>query len=421
MPATRAQELSQIARAAAVSFFAILAGLVFCLWQSAERAGEQAQITAELLEHPFAVSNASTETLHAAQTLRIAALNAILRKDPDKARFAGELQADYEKTEQENLLAISARYLGPPEDAAALREAAHEWRRLRRQAIFRALAGDWGGAGDMARDDGPAGAAYALFASRLKTVSDFAKGKASSLRLQALEKAEQNQRQTLLACALFCAYAAACAACAALRIRRALAALRKAAYADPVTGAPNRRLMGERLLLLRETLLPQNKTACLIAVEAAGLAEINAKCGRTSGDRALAALALSCQSQLGPGDLFARFDGPRFLIATARSQEPEIFSLLRRIAAAADAGACPEAEGGPKIRARFGLARLDPRDPLGLCLRKAELALARAGSVPECPCAFDPADFEFPEAARPGAWEMGLPSQIAGPLRRCAA
>ena len=421
MPAERAQEVSQIARAAAVSFFAILAGLVFCLWQSAQSASGQAQITADLLEHPFAVSNASTETLHAAQTLRIAALNAILRKDPAKARYASELQADYEKTEQENLDAIAARYLGPAEDAAALREAALEWRRLRRQAIYRAMDGDWNGASGMARDDGPAGSAYALFAARLKTVSDFAKGKAASFRQQALEKAEQNQRQTMLTSALFCAYAAACAACAALRIRRTLSALRKTAYADPLTGAPNRRLMAERLRRLRESLLHQNKTACLIAIEAAGLSEINSACGRTEGDRALAALACACQSQLGPADLFARFEGPRFLIATARSQEPEIFGLLARISAAAGFAGCHSAQAGPRIAARFGLARLDPRDPLELSLRKAELALSRAGSVPECPCAFDPADFEFPEAALPGAWALRLPADISGPLRRCEA
>jgi diguanylate cyclase (GGDEF)-like protein/PAS domain S-box-containing protein len=146
--------------------------------------------------------------------------------------------------------------------------------------------------------------------------------------------------------------------------------LHRTAYVDQLTGLPNRRE-------LRRAVAAQGGTGALMVVGLGGVAGVNEVRGHDVGDAVLVEAARRLRAGVSPADVLARLGGDRFAVAThggavqAQLLATRLLTMLTEPYAVAGATA--------HLSASVGLAELGPEVADDEVLRRAELALRRAG------------------------------------------
>lgn len=106
------------------------------------------------------------------------------------------------------------------------------------------------------------------------------------------------------------------------------AELDRAAHYDPLTGAPNRRLLADRL---EQSIARTNRGGDLLAVcylDLDGFKAVNDRLGHNAGDRLLVGVTESLRHVLRPADTLARLGGDEFVLLLSEVESPEECSLI---------------------------------------------------------------------------------------------
>ncbi len=148
---------------------------------------------------------------------------------------------------------------------------------------------------------------------------------------------------------------------------------------DPLTGLPNRTLLGERLEHAMARARRSRRVAAVLFVDLDGFKQVNDRFGHLVGDKVLVAVAARLREVLRPGDTLARLSGDEFVVLCEDLHVPEeAETVARRIAQTLDT---PIALDGHALEmtASVGLAFSGPGEDIPeTLLRDADFAMYQA-------------------------------------------
>jgi diguanylate cyclase (GGDEF)-like protein len=146
---------------------------------------------------------------------------------------------------------------------------------------------------------------------------------------------------------------------------------------DPLTGLPNRALLGDRIqqALARGIRMRGRVTVLFLDVDLFKV--VNDSLGHAAGDRLLIELARRLSFVVRPGDTLARFGGDEFVVVCDDVPEDEVGSLVDRVT---DALSAPfDFEGrAVTVTASIGIAIASDTTDADTLLRDADAAMYRA-------------------------------------------
>lgn len=152
--------------------------------------------------------------------------------------------------------------------------------------------------------------------------------------------------------------------------------LHRMAYADPLTGLPNRRAILRGLTELRDRTGEAARRGSVIVLDIGGLKAVNDSRGHEVGDAVLVEVAHRLRDRLSPDHLVARLGGAEFAVLTSASP-PVADSTAARLVTAL--GEPFETAGGLVfLTASAGLAEYAPGATPDELLAGADLAMRRA-------------------------------------------
>ena len=160
--------------------------------------------------------------------------------------------------------------------------------------------------------------------------------------------------------------------------RRASAAAQRAAFHDPLTGLPNRRLLTERLHALASR---GDRAVGLLLVDLDGFKHVNDSHGHGVGDGVLvevAARLTDAVTSAGPdGGVLVRLGGDEFAVVLPQDVGPGVAERLAAAMVAALADPLRSLDGATGLSASVGVAT-GPAATAPLLLRYADIAMYRA-------------------------------------------
>ena len=160
--------------------------------------------------------------------------------------------------------------------------------------------------------------------------------------------------------------------------RRASAAAQRAAFHDPLTGLPNRRLLTERLHALSSR---GERTVALLLVDLDGFKHVNDSHGHGTGDAVLVEVARRLTTAVAtagpPGGLLVRLGGDEFAVVLADDVDADGPQRLAPELVAALADPLAALDGATGLSASVGVAS-GPASSAPLLLRYADIAMYRA-------------------------------------------
>ncbi|HET7865914.1 MAG TPA: diguanylate cyclase [Burkholderiaceae bacterium] len=110
--------------------------------------------------------------------------------------------------------------------------------------------------------------------------------------------------------------------------------LEKLAYADPLTGLPNRRLFNEELRRQLAQSARDDRPFTLLLIDLDGFKKVNDTLGHDAGDALLVATAARLTLAVRASDRIARMGGDEFAVLTLGSEHAAVDPICRRIVAA---------------------------------------------------------------------------------------
>ncbi len=129
------------------------------------------------------------------------------------------------------------------------------------------------------------------------------------------------------------------------RVRDTLDALRQASLTDPLTGAPNRKLLLQEGPRLVESARRAGKPVSLLMLDLDNFKTVNDTWGHAAGDMALKAFAEVLSHRVRQSDIFARMGGEEFAVLAPHAGRREAHELAERIRRTVEALAIPVGEG----------------------------------------------------------------------------
>ena len=144
------------------------------------------------------------------------------------------------------------------------------------------------------------------------------------------------------------------------RLRNESEQLRQQATNDPLTGALNRQAFAGGLREMLEHLSHYAKPVHLIVLDLDHFKAINDRLGHLAGDRALKLVTGVVHEHLDSADLFGRFGGDEFLIASADHDAASAHALAEAIRVAVEAEALRQTPSLEGLTLSMGLAQADP-------------------------------------------------------------
>ena len=168
------------------------------------------------------------------------------------------------------------------------------------------------------------------------------------------------------------------------------------AHSDPLTGLPNRRAAEERADQMTAFAVRSAHPLSVMRIDVDGIARINDRLGKETGDGILRSLAVALRSRLRMSDLIARFGGDEFIVMLPDTEAEHAFELGEALCRLARE-LTPAGATDP-VTVSVGIASFPPDgDTARDLLLAAERALLGAkGSGGNCVSTSDP----------PGPWSL---------------
>ncbi|MCF8177798.1 MAG: GGDEF domain-containing protein [Sulfuritalea sp.] len=154
--------------------------------------------------------------------------------------------------------------------------------------------------------------------------------------------------------------------------------VRVMATRDELTGAFNRRFIGEQLERQVALKARHGTPASIVMLDLDHFKKINDRYGHSVGDQALKETVRAIDAELREGDVVARFGGEEFLVLLPVAGLEAASQLAERLRAALAKVALREGQEEIHLRASFGIAELRSEDTVEMWLRRADLALYEA-------------------------------------------
>jgi diguanylate cyclase (GGDEF)-like protein len=137
-------------------------------------------------------------------------------------------------------------------------------------------------------------------------------------------------------------------------------ALEKASTHDPLTGLPNRRLLGDRLRQETDRALRHGGGYTLGMLDLDHFKRVNDQHGHDAGDAILVLVSQALLSALRDYDLCGRWGGEEFLILLPQTALAEAATVIERVRQAIRAQTLPDHQTTVVITASFGLTEHRP-------------------------------------------------------------
>jgi two-component system, cell cycle response regulator len=161
------------------------------------------------------------------------------------------------------------------------------------------------------------------------------------------------------------------------KLHRAMEDLSQQAMTDPLTSAPNRRAILERLKIEMVRSIRENTSLWISILDIDRFKSVNDEFGHLAGDAVIMECVRRIQGILRPYDFVGRWGGDEFLIIIpmmANLSPPDVFERIRT--AIADEAFLAEGAIMP-ITVSQGVASFDRNDAMDDVIRKADEALYR--------------------------------------------
>ena len=151
------------------------------------------------------------------------------------------------------------------------------------------------------------------------------------------------------------------------------------AHHDPLTGLPNRALLGERLALTLARDRREGALTALFVIDLDGFKALNDRFGHAAGDELLIAVGHGLRRAVRAGDTVARWGGDEFAVVAGAVADREAVRIVADHLHAALGEALRSHAQGVDVRGSTGVAVADDAavDPETL-LHRADLAMYRA-------------------------------------------
>lgn len=336
-------------------------------------------ISRNLYDHPFAVSNAAAELKGALFELRNDMLQVVVIRNPGDDRRALFLEMKAcEKTIQENLNIIQRFFLGDMRRVEVLEARLNEWVKIRKDILERVEAGDLPGAERLVKNVGTP--KFNQIAQEVDYVLDFARNKGRYFAGEADREAVEIQKQvTGIAFALGFLLTIS-AVLVVWRVHFLHRELDQLAATDFLTGLPNRRRFIEQVEGEMARAVRYGQPCALAVADIDFFKRVNDQYGHSAGDAALKTFAAVCRAALREADYVGRIGGEEFGVLLANTSLSEAMTVLERLRSRIEA-ATIDTGGGTLIgiTASFGVAAISdaPSEPDAL-FKLADQALYEA-------------------------------------------
>lgn len=158
------------------------------------------------------------------------------------------------------------------------------------------------------------------------------------------------------------------------------ARLQEISSRDPLTEAPNRRVLMDRLQLAHTEACSRASTFVIAMLDVDHFKQINDRYGHDAGDRALVMLSELLCSGLRDRDICGRWGGEEFLLVLPETTLADARSVLVRKLQAVRTLHVEAGENEPPIRLTMsaGMAQYIPGETVSAMLNRADMALYQA-------------------------------------------
>jgi len=148
---------------------------------------------------------------------------------------------------------------------------------------------------------------------------------------------------------------------------------------DPLTGTHTRQGMERDLAREQQRANRSHQPVCLALADIDHFKKVNDTYGHQTGDRVLTAVTRILMDSLRPYDSIYRYGGEEFLLCLPETSEADARATLDRVRHHIEA-AIMQAEDGSEfsVTCSFGIAKLEPRQPLRSIIEHADQALYKA-------------------------------------------
>jgi diguanylate cyclase (GGDEF)-like protein len=162
-------------------------------------------------------------------------------------------------------------------------------------------------------------------------------------------------------------------------LRATQSQLEKLAYADPLTGLPNRRLFNDELRHMAAQATRDGASFTLLLIDLDHFKHINDTLGHDAGDALLVTVAARLQLSVREADRLSRLGGDEFAVLLSKTDDIDTIDIICQRIVASMAEAIPYGQASMKVSASIGAAIFRANESEVEALYKAaDLALYQA-------------------------------------------
>ncbi|MEW6563293.1 MAG: diguanylate cyclase [Pseudomonadota bacterium] len=334
------------------------------------------EITEQLYEHPFAVSNAAAELKSDAAQIRIRMLQIAMAKTPGEIdEYAREVESANLDAKQ-RLAMIKQGFLGDMRQVEEIEQAMQTWETLRTGILLDARNGHPAEARSLVL--GPGTALYGRIQERLVYVSTYAHRRAEAFVREANYKADFAANNLLWLTGMIVAMVVLGAVYVFGLFYRHSSTLESEAHTDSLTGLLNRHqfhVLAEHEFRRIER---YGGELSVLVLDIDYFKQINDRYGHAAGDVVLRACSDIMRRHVRSSDLICRWGGEEFVVLLPQMDMDGAYEIARRISQYT-AAAPVETDGG-KIAYTLsgGVAEYNGQADISDLIDLADIALYRA-------------------------------------------